>query len=459
MTPPALTEPRPLGFPAHQTAVLPSGLTVFAVEDHRLPLISLQLEVLAGHALVPPAQAGLAGLAASLLREGTSARSSQDIARLVDSSGGNLSASAASDTTSLSASFLRSSADLAFDLLADTTIRAVFPEQEIERQRAQALSSLAVHYKDAEYLATVAAARAILGTHPYAWPSDGTPLTLPALCREDLAAFHTAHFAPTRAWLAVAGDLAAEEAFQLAERHFSSWPAAPSSPIEIPPAPQPRAQVLVIDMPGAVQTQIAIGQPAVARCHPDCLPLQVANQALGGSFNSRMNLKLRASEGLTYSAGSHLDLERAAGLFEATTFTRSGKTAAAVRFMLDLIEEWAGNPATQEELDEAKSYLTGSFSLAIEQAAAVARRLLAIPVYNLPADYWATWRERVRGLTVGDLRAAVSRHIRPRALAIVAVGDASQFASRLESFGEVRVVPASQFDPASESLLSPGDNE
>lgn len=455
MTPPPPTAPRPFQFPKFTSKKLANGLSVYVIEDHRLPLVNYSLQIQAGKLNVPPAKNGLASATAALLREGAGDRTAQQIALAVDSAGGSLSAVAGDDFTSITATFMKPHAPLALELLADIVRRPAFAQQEIERWLEQQLSSLAVQYNDAEYLLPLAAARTIYGTHPYGYPADGTPGSLQSLTRADIATFHKEHYVPSRAWLAIAGDVAAAEAFAAAEKAFGDWKAATRRRKTPPPPPAPKAQVLLIDKPDAVQSQLWVGHLAIPRQHPDYLTLQVANQIFGGSFNSRVNMKLRANEGLTYGAGSNFRGQRFSGSFSVSTFTRTEKTAAAVQFIVDLIREWRENPATTAELAEAKAYLIGSYSVDLETAGAAASRVLTQAVFGLPPDYYPKFRERVQAITMESLQAAVRRHVNPDKLTIAVAGQTSAFAKELEKYGPVRVIPLAQLDPAAPDLKAP----
>lgn len=453
MTPPPPTAPRPFPFPAFTSRTLPNGLTVFVVEDHRLPLVSYSLQVQAGKLNVTPAHSGLASMTASLLREGAGSRSAQDIARLVDNAGGSLSASAGDDFTSASATFMKTHAGLGLSLLADIVRRPTFAQEEIDRFVQQQLSGLAVQYNDTEYLLPLAAARAIFGAHPYAFPADGSPQSLRAITRDHIVEFHRRHFVPSRAWLAIAGDLTPEEAFAAAEKAFGDWqaPAPEAQPPPAPPAPKP--QVLLIDKADAEQSQISVGHLGVPRDHPDYLTLQVANQIFGGSFNSRVNMKLRANEGLTYGAGSSFRSNRLAGGFRVSTFTRTEKTADAVRFIVELIREWKENPATAAELAEAKTYMIGSFGLELETSGAVATRVLTQAVYDLPKDYYTGYRDRIQALTLEQVHAAVRQHVDPAKLTVAVAGKTEAFAKNMEAYGPIRVIPMADLDLLAPNLV------
>ncbi|MBI5083780.1 MAG: insulinase family protein [Acidobacteria bacterium] len=450
--PPAPGAPRPFEFPKAAFRTLANGLRVYVVEDHRLPLVSASLQILAGNAVVPPEKSGLASMTAGLLREGTSTKTSQQLSKLIDTAGGSLSASAGDDVATIGMSFMKSYAGLGMELMADIARNPAFAQEEIDRQMRQAQSGLAVQYADAQYLAPIAASRAILGTHPYAYPGDGTPQTLRNIKRDDIVAFYKANYTPGRGWMAIAGDVTAEEGFALAEKYFGSWKGAAAADAKLPAPPAAKPQVLIVDMANAVQTQIVVGHLGVPRNHPDYIALTMANQIFGGSFNSRLNMKLRANEGLTYGASSAFEPNRQAGTFQCSTFTRTEKTAEAIRFIVDLLKEFKQNPATEAEFNEAKAYMIGKFGLDNETAGAVAARTLAMAVYGLPEDYYLNYRRTVQAITRQQVGEAVQRFLQPERLAIVAVGNSKEFAKALESYGPVRVIKSDDIDLVAANL-------
>jgi zinc protease len=190
----------------------------------------------------------------------------------------------------------------------------------------------------------------------------------------------------------------------------------------------------------------------VPRNDPDYIPLQIANQIFGGSFNSRLNMKLRANEGLTYGASSVVVSQRQGGLFTASSFSRTDKTATAIKMISDLLADYREHPVTDTELNEAKAYLAGSFSLSLETPAAVAQRVLIGVINGLPPDYWDTYRDRILATTAEQVTAAVQRHLKPDTMTIAAVGNASQFSKDLAALGAVDVIPLAEFDVTAPNL-------
>jgi zinc protease len=452
--PPPPSPERPFNFPSHSTTRLDNGLTVFVVEDHRQPVVSATLMIPgAGSSSHSGTEAGLAAMTSALLRQGTTTRSAQQIAESIDRAGGSLTASAGVDSTEASVTVMTSALETGFELLADIVQRPAFAAEEIERWRRQALSGLQVAYNDPEYLRDIVGQRVAYGDHPYAYPADGFPDTVRALTREKVSGFHRERYTPTGSYLAVAGDVSQDAVTALVKKHFGGWQ-GPATQAPKPPAPQHQRRIVVVDKPDAVQTQFGMVGAGVPRNHPDWLALTVANQVLGGSFNSRLNLRLRAKEGLTYGARSAIDSERLAGLWNATSFTRTEETSNAMKVMLEVISEFRKNPVTPAELAEATSYLSGVFAIQSETAGAVADHVLTSALHGLADDYWQTYRDRVRKITAADVSGAVERHVVPDQVSIVAVGNASAFAKSLESLGSVTIVPLARLDLTQPQLTS-----
>ena len=223
MTPPPPTAPRPYAFPKPVYWRLANGLPVFVVEDHRLPVITFALEILAGNSLVLPEKSGLPSLVAGLLREGAGERTSPEISRLIDGCGGSMGASAGDDVTTAGGTFMKSYAALGLELLADMIQRPRFDQDEIDRRLEQIQSGLAVNMNDPAYLISLVSPLVILGNHPYAYPGDGTLETIAALKREDIVGFWKSYYQPETAWFTISGDVTPEEGFAMAEKAFGGW--------------------------------------------------------------------------------------------------------------------------------------------------------------------------------------------------------------------------------------------
>jgi predicted Zn-dependent peptidase len=452
-SPPPPGPARPFHFPKYETKKLANGLTVFVIEDHREPLVSYVLELSsAGSSANEPWKAGLAATTAQLLRQGTKTRTAQQIAKEIDLSGGSLNSSAGYDSASAECTMMKSQAGLGIELLADIILNPTFPQAEFDRMMRQTLSGLQVEYGDPASLSGLLTRRIAFGNHIYGIPVEGTPETVAKLKRDDIVKFYDAHYGPEFAYLAISGDVTPEEAMSKAEKYFGTWNHPASSAGIMMLQKSTGRRIVTIDKPDAVQTQYSIAQVSIARNDPDFIPLQVANQIFGGSFNSRLGLKLRAEEGLTYGANSALESQKQAGLFAARSFSRTEKTVTAIKMMSDLLADYREHPVTESELSDAKAYLAGSFGLSIETPAAVAQRVLFAAIIGLPPNYWDTYRDRILATTADEVSAAVQRHITPDNMDIVAVGNVTQISKDLAALGKVEVIPLAEFDLTARTL-------
>lgn len=431
---PPAAPPRPFQFPKPVTKTLANGLRVFVIPGGKEPAITVRLVLTgAGTANEPQGKTGLAQLAAQLLTDGTATRSAQQIAEAIDFVGGSLSANSDGDGTYVTAQVVKKDSDLAFDLLSDVVLHAAFQKEEIERRREQLLSNFDVEYADANYLAGAAFSRLVYGQHPYGLPEEGTPASVRRITREDLVRFRAEHYVPNGALLAFAGDITPEAAFAAAEKYFGAWEkknlALPALP---PPAASSGLRIFVVDKPDAVQTQIRAGRAGIPRNHPDYLPLYVTNRIFGGGFNSRLSTKVRQEKGLTYGAYSQFESRKQAGSFVASTSTRTETTAEAAKLVVDLIGEMATGNVTTEELTFARDYLVGVFPIQSETPEQVAGRALNVAHYDLPADYYDTYRERILAMGTEQVKAMSRRYFDASDLSLVLVGNAKAFGEALK---------------------------
>ncbi|MGB6198108.1 MAG: pitrilysin family protein, partial [Candidatus Acidiferrales bacterium] len=469
---PPLAPPHPFVFPKVATKTFPNGLRVFVASDsdpaHAQPSVSIELLLpSAGTSGDPAGKPGVASMTASLLTEGTDKRSAQDIASAIDFVGGSLEASASEDCTTIEATVVKKDFDEAMDLLSDVTLHANFSAQELERRREQALSDLSMSYDDTEYLASATFRRVVFGGNPYGLPGEGTPETVRGLTRNDIVAFRDGHYFPKGALLAFAGAITPEEAFAATEKYLGSWTTTgavamsnaasitePTSVTGASGAARPNGlRIYLVQKPDAVQTQIRIGRPGMARGNPDYLAMQVANQIFGGSYNARLNTAVRLKKGLTYDASSGFPSYRTAGDIQVTTFTRTDETVPATQLVLDELRKMSSGEVTPEELGVARDFLAGVFPLHAETPSDVADRVLGAAFYGLPADYLETYQERIRAVTAADVKRVSQKYFDPQDLDVVFVGNVAGFRDAIAKMlpgATIVEIPAENVD-----LLSP----
>jgi len=422
-------------FPHADTRTLPNGLRVFVVSDHRLPVVAVRLVLMsAGTIHDPKGMPGIASMTASMLTQGTQTRSAQQFAQAIDFVGGEVSAEAGNDATFATAVVISRDTDLGVDLLSDAVLHPAFSQEELERQRQQALSGLRVEYSDAGYLASAVFDRTVYGDSPYGWPGDGTPDTVAKITRDDLVKFHDSNYAPNESLLAFSGDITPERAFALAEKFFGAWEKEDVSTEQgAAPTVAHGLHFIVIDKPDAVQTQIRVGKPGIRRDNPDYIPLLVTNRIFGGGYNSRLNTEVRIKKGLTYGATSSFDANRLAGAFVAGTYTRTPTTAEATKLVVDLIAKMSTGDIAPSELKFAQDYLSGVYPIQSETAGDIATRVLAVAEYGLPDDYNQTYQRQILRVSDSEVKEMAARYFDPQDLDIVLVGNASQFLSAVKA--------------------------
>lgn len=423
--PPELGPPPQLDLPAIQKRMLSNGLPVWVVETHEVPIVQVNLVVLAGSGDDPAGKFGLASLAAAMLDEGAGSRSALEIADAVEFLGAALSTSSSFDASAVRLNVPVARLAEALPVMADVALRPSFPDTDLNRLRQERITALLQARDEPESIAPMAFARLVFGPrHRYGTGAVGTESTLKAFTAEDLRAFHAAYYQPSNATLLVVGDITPDAATALLEKQFGGWKdATPVRRVEVPVAPQPaRGEIVIVDVPGAEQSQIRIGWVGVPRATPDYFVLEVLNTILGGSFTSRLNQNLREEHGYSYGAGSRFDMRLAAGPFFATAGVQSDKTAEALR---EFFSELNGitRPVSGEELAKAKNYIALGFPAQFESTGDLSAHLEELVVYTLPDTYFEQYVARIQAVTAADVQKAAARYIQPSRFAVVVVGD------------------------------------
>lgn len=435
--------------PVVQEATLPNGLKLYLVEKRELPLVEARVVVRAGWADDPLDRRGTAVLTADMLDEGAGGRDALALSEAVESLGAELRTSSNFDGTQVSLNVLRGQLDAGLALLGDVVLRPTFPEKEFERLRqnyrgrqkqeasqpqAQALNEFQLRCFGAD--------------HPYAQPASGvgTPESIEALTRADLRIFHGTWFVPGNAAVVVVGDLDLSEATAAVGRAFGGWKNAPlpgRMPLPTPDYRGPR--VVVIDRPGAQQSQVLGGYVGMARGDADHTGFEVVNSAFGGQFASRINLNLREDKGYTYGARSQLSAYLHAGVFLMTAPVQTDATAASVRELLTEMTAIRGErPLAGQELADSRARLVQGFPQRFETYGGTARQLGDLLLAGLTPAEWQDYRARIGNLTEADLAGVIARHVDPSRVVWVIVGDWNAIRDDLRDLGlgEIEVIGA-----------------
>jgi predicted Zn-dependent peptidase len=414
-----------LKLPPITKRTLSNGLQVWVMGVHKVPTVHVELAIRTGTGADPAGKFGLASLTADMLDEGAGSRSALQISDEIDYLGASLETAAGADATFVELHVPVARLGDALPIMADVVLHPTFPDAELKRLREERLATLLEMEDDPEQLITVAFPRVVFGQqHRYGSPALGTAASLKSLTVADLKSFHAAQFNPSNAVVVVAGDVTAETVVPQIERALGSWKSpAPAKVTPVPQATQLTARrIYLIDKPGAAQSQIRIGWVGVARSTPDFFPLRVLNTILGEAFTSRLNNNLREVHGYAYGASSRFDMRVSAGAFYAAAGVQTDKTSEAVKEFFNELAR-IHEPVAADELEKAKNYLALLMPRNFETTRGTADALAQAWVYDLPADYYATYADRVRAVTAADVRRVADKYIQPDKLAVVVVGD------------------------------------
>lgn len=432
--PPTLAQPKPPSLPPVTRHTLANGLEVYLVPRAGLPVVDVRFFVRGGAAGDDPPHAGRTWMLGQLLDQGTGSRSAMDIADEAELLGASLETRTGWDSVTVSLHVPSSRLVPALELVADVALDPTFPDEELERKRSERLAAILQESDEPRVLATQAFNRAAYGRHPYALPAQGTRKTIERLSRNAITAVHDRLFRPDEACLIMVGDVSEEAALPLIERLFGFRAAGPDRHVAAPEKVPGRAtSVHIVDRPGAPQSELRVGRPGPPRDTPDYFRLLVANTILGGSFTSRLNMRLREEKAYTYGAGSSFAFRAEGGPFVASTAVATAATADAVSVMVTEIGRMSGERVGAEELERAKSYIVLGLPRTFETTGDIAEHVSEVALFGLGLDYYDRYAAEVRNVTADDVRAASEQWLRTDDLTIAIAGDADRVTGELES--------------------------
>jgi zinc protease len=432
--PPPPLPARPIKLPMTHETVLPNGLTVVVVEDTRLPLVNFRLALRTGDAHDPAQLPGLMDMLTGLLTEGTSSRTSREIADEVARLGATLQAGANSDYTTVAASALTAFSDNILELLTEVVLDPVFPPNEVELAKKNTKESLKQQRAQPSFLAGEMVARVMFGEHPYHVTSP-TPESVDAITRERLVEFHRSTFVANNAVLLVVGDVQQDLILQQVERLFGKWQPGAIAGDNFPePPPRTSRSAYIVDRPGSAQANIVISNIGITRTDPDYFPLLVMHTVLGANASSRLFMNLREEKGYTYGAYSSLDARRTAGTFRATAEVRTPVTGPSLKEFFYELDRIRKEPVSEKEIADAKSYLTGVFPIRLETQEGLVDQLVQIKMFSLAEDYLEVYRNQIQAVTIAQVQEVANKYVRPDEAAIVIVGDAAQIADQVKPY-------------------------
>jgi zinc protease len=444
-TPPPPGPLRPFSVPTIRETRLPNGIRIAVAERRSLPIVHARIIVDAGAVLEPADKSGLASLTGGLLIEGgAGGLTSAQLAQRIDAIAAQIGASAGYGLASVNVTSLSNVFDEAMGLAATAVRSPMFDANEFNRVKAQALAGYEQAMSSAEAVAARTWSRAMYAPEaPYSRSTAGTATTLNAITRDDVVGWHSRMFVPSNTTILFVGDISYDDAVALATRRFGDWD-TPATPVAMPANPYRQTtgpRVILVDRPGSVQSAIYVGVPGIPTADPDFFRMTVFNRIMGGGFTSRINTNLRERRGFTYGAGTSNAALGNAGTFYASSSVRTNATDSALAEVMHEFKRITDEEVPAAEYQAALNNLVASFPASVQSVQELANRLQTLLIYDMPLDYYNTYREKLAAVTPAEVQAIARKRLQPNAITMVVVGDLATIEApiRARNFGTVEV--------------------
>jgi zinc protease len=406
-----------------QRSVLGNGMILLTSEQKALPMVSIELLIDAGSRHDMPKQEGLANLTARLLTYGTQRRTALQISDTLDFIGAGLSAGCGEDLATVSMTVLKKDLATGLELLAEVLTLSTFPQEEIDRQKQSIVASIKAREENPGDIAQRRFAAALYPQSPYGRPVEGSEASVKGLEQQSLRTFYDRYYRPNRTILSVVGDISHQEIARALNEAFRSWPKGEPATAPVAPSKIGTAETLRVNKE-LTQANIILGHEGVGRENPDYYAIQVMNYILGGGgFSSRTLDSIRNERGLAYSVYSYFSAEKGHGTFELVMQTKNETALEAIRIAKAEIRRVREELVTEEELSDAKDYLTGSFPLRFDTNRKVANFLAQVEYFQLGLDYPERYADFIKKVTREDVQHVAQKYLKPDTLITVIVAN------------------------------------
>ena len=425
-----------LRVPTWTKTQLANGATLIVSERHNLPLVNFSITLVGGaNQFEPVERRGVASMTASMLSEGTTTKTGDQLSDALQLLGTSVSAGVGGEEGSVSFVSTTKNFEPTLAILADMMLNSTFPAEALERLRARTLVNLTQAKDQPTIVGSQVFAKVLYGSgHPYG--QRATEASVKAITRDDVMAFQKAYYQPGRAIITVVGDITPAQAKAAVEKGLTGWTKGGDKPsFDYPKLPELQpAKIYFVDKPGSAQSVVNIGLPGPPRNTPDYFALQVLNTILGGQFQSRLNANIREQKGYSYGVNSGFSYGKGPGAFRAGGSIFSDKTdAALIEFMKELKGIVGEKPVTDEEITTAKEALIQGLPQRFASVSAISGAITSLVVQGLPEDFYQTYAKNVSAVTKEDLLRVAKKYIDLNHLAIVIVGDRSSVEAPLKA--------------------------
>ncbi|MBM4263811.1 MAG: insulinase family protein [Deltaproteobacteria bacterium] len=403
--------------------VLDNGMVLLTSEQRALPIVSIELLIDAGARYDRANQEGLANLTARLLTYGSARRNALQISDTLDFLGASLSAGCGDDLATISMSILKKDLAVGLELLAEILTTASFPVAEVERQKQAVIASIQAREEEPGDIAQRRFAALLYPQSPYGKPTEGSAAAVRRLTQRDLRDFFQRHYRPNRTIMSVVGDVSQAEISRALTQALRGWNKGEPGGPPVAPAQVGGKQAVRVNK-DLTQANIILGHQGVGRENPDYYAIQVMNYILGGGdFSSRAMETIRNQKGLAYSVYSYFSPEKNWGTFQFVLQTKNESALEAVRLAEAEMRRMREELVSEQELSDAKDFLTGSFPLRFDTNRKVANFLASVEYYQLGLDYPQNYYGLIQKVARADVQRVAQKYLLPDKLITVIVGN------------------------------------
>ncbi len=399
----------------------PGGIDAWVVEEPSIPFVSIEIRFRGSASLDLPGKRGATNLMTGLIEEGSGEMTAQEFQTAREALAARFSFRAYDDTLSISASVLTENRDAALALLRQALTDPTFEQDALDRVRAQVLSGIASAEKNPNDIAGMAFDAAAFGDHPYGSSIDGTVETVNALTREDMFAAHRNALTRDRVFVSVVGDITADQVGPMLDDLLGGLPAeGPPLPGDVAFGLDGGITVVEFDTP---QSVAYFGHAGIKRDDPDFFAAYIMNQVLGaGGFESRLMTEVREKRGLTYGIRSYLVPKFHSEMVFGSVASSNATIAEAIEVIRAEWARMAEDGLTPQELETAKTYLTGEYPLRFDGNSEIAKIMVGMQMIGLPPDYVINRNDYIEAVTLEDVNRVAAELLKPEELHFVVVG-------------------------------------
>jgi zinc protease len=433
-TPPVGGQPKPFVFPKQDTYTLSNGMRVTLVEYGAVPKVAMQTVIRAGSLNERSEQRWVSDVVATMLKEGTTTRSAEQLARETAEMGGSIFTAAGTDKTTIGGEVLSEFDTRFLALMADVVLNPKFAAEDLEKIRSNKVRELAINRAQPGTIAWEKFREIIFPGHAYnsIFPSEET---LKGYTMADVKSFYYNQYGSARTHLYVVGQFDKAKVKAAIEKAFGNWKKG-SEPMRNVPTINAKRSLTVIDRPGAPQSTIYLGMPVMAPSDADYIQFTVMDSLLGSSFGSRITANIRENKGYTYSPGSFIWNRYKTGYWIENADVTTEATGASIKEILYEIDRLKKEPPTEAELQGIKNYLVGIYVLQNSSRPGVINQIEAMNYNDLSVDYLDTYIKKLAAVTPADVSDMARRYLLSDKMTIVVVGDKSKITDQLKPYGK-----------------------